>query len=45
MSGLEAFGVIGFVFQVVDTTITVIDLWKSANEVGEDVIVVKRDLT
>jgi hypothetical protein len=44
MSGLEAFGVIGFVFQVVDTTITVIDLWKSANEVGEDVVVVKTRL-
>ncbi|USP74644.1 uncharacterized protein yc1106_01918 [Curvularia clavata] len=44
MSGLEAFGVIGFVFQVVDTTITVIDLWKSANEVGEDVVVIKTRL-
>jgi hypothetical protein len=44
MSGLEAIAVIGFVFQVVESTITVIDLWKSANEVGEDVVIIKARL-
>ncbi|KAH7303884.1 hypothetical protein BKA65DRAFT_225785 [Rhexocercosporidium sp. MPI-PUGE-AT-0058] len=44
MSGLEAIAVMGFILQVVDTTITVIDLWKAANEVGEDVIVIKARL-
>ncbi|KAJ6133362.1 hypothetical protein N7471_008577 [Penicillium samsonianum] len=44
MSGVEAIAVIGFTIQVVDTTIRVIDLWKSANEVGEDVVVINARL-
>ncbi|KAF4947077.1 hypothetical protein FGADI_10707 [Fusarium gaditjirri] len=44
MSGLEAIAILGFVLQVVDTTVTVIDLWKAANEVGQEVVVIKARL-
>ncbi|KAI3582919.1 hypothetical protein IWW34DRAFT_726079 [Fusarium oxysporum f. sp. albedinis] len=44
MSGLEAIAILGFVLQVVETTVTVIDLWKAANEVGQEVVIIKARL-
>ncbi|KAG7412298.1 hypothetical protein Forpe1208_v008436 [Fusarium oxysporum f. sp. rapae] len=44
MSGLEAIAILGFVLQVVETTVTVIDLWKATNEVGQEVVVIKARL-
>ncbi|EXK28139.1 hypothetical protein FOXG_15755 [Fusarium oxysporum f. sp. lycopersici 4287] len=44
MSGLEAIAILGFALQVVDTTVTVIDLWKATNEVGQEVVIIKARL-
>ncbi|KAJ4133984.1 hypothetical protein NW765_008012 [Fusarium oxysporum] len=44
MSGLEAIAILGFALQVVETTVTVIDLWKATNEVGQEVVIIKARL-